>query len=140
MRDQLRHETYPVYLLEFDKEETSLKTVDDILSAFRSRIEADDLARYIAIYDHFGHTKSLAEGQIAEGILDAKSIVFCFGITLPDPQIMAVRPRSIGVVETRRGFIVTFMEAPMPVANTAMESWARSLVDRSTELAESVDG
>ncbi len=58
-------------------------------------------------------------------------LVFCFGIALPDPHVLAVRPRSIGVAETTEGFLVTFMEAPMPVANTAMEAWAKGLRNRA---------
>jgi hypothetical protein len=61
---------------------------------------------------------------------DAKNLVFCFGIKLPNPAVMAVRPRSIGVTQTARGFVVNFMEAPMPKANTAMEAWALSLKNR----------
>lgn len=43
---------------------------------------------------------------------------------------MAVRPRSIGVVDLGDRFVVTFMEAPMPPANEAMEAWAKSLRNR----------
>lgn len=65
---------------------------------------------------------------MSETILAAKHIVFCFGITPPEPLMMAVRPRSIGVVELAERFLITFLEAPMPVANLAMEQWAKSLV------------
>jgi hypothetical protein len=61
--------------------------------------------------------------------------VFCFGITLPHPQALALRPRSIGVAETTKGFVVTFMEAPMPIANAAMEDWANGLRDRQGQAA-----
>ena len=91
------------------------------------QINKNEVARFIAVFDHYQHTNSLASGQIGEGILDAQNIVFCFGITLPNPQAMAVRPRSIGVVELDEVFVVTFMEAPMPLANVAMEAWAKSI-------------
>jgi hypothetical protein len=41
-----------------------------------------------------------------------------------------VRPSSIGVAETEKGFFVTFMEAPMPVANAVIEDWTKALRDR----------
>ena len=79
------------------------------------------------MFDHYSHTSSLPEGEIAPEIKDAKNLVFCFGIKLPGPQVMAVRPRSIGVTELEDKFIVNFMEAPMPIANTTMEAWAKSI-------------
>jgi hypothetical protein len=45
---------------------------------------------------------------------------------------MAVRPRSIGVVEKADRFVVPFLEAPMPLANAAMEGWVKALA-RSPE-------
>ena len=75
-------------------------------------------------------------GQIDEEILDAKNIIFCFGITLPNPHVMAVRPRSIGVVEQAESFLITFMEAPMPVANVAMEEWAKAVRNKSVKIGQ----
>ena len=130
MKHTLLQEKYPVFTLEVEKQETSLHSVDQIIDHLKQRIDEHKVARFIAIFDHFAHTSALEDGQIGEEILDAKNIVFCFGIALPNPQVMAVRPRSIGVVETANSFIITFMEAPMPVANVAMEEWARSIRDR----------
>lgn len=135
MKQTLLQEKYPVFTLEVDRQETSLESVDAICAHFRERIQAHKSAVFIAEFDHYAHTRSLPEGQIGEGILAAKNLIFCFGIALPDPQVLAVRPRSIGVAETERGFVVTFMEAPMPVANAAMEDWAKGLRDRSPEPA-----
>jgi len=135
VKQTLLHEKYPIYSLEFDRQETSLQSVDAICAYFRQRIEAHRSAVFIAEFDHYAHTAALPEGQIAPDIRAAKSLVFCFGITLPDPHVLAVRPRSIGIAETGQGFIVTFMEAPMPVANAAMEDWAKGLRDRQPEPA-----
>jgi hypothetical protein len=129
VKQTLLQERYPVYSLEIERGETSYRSVDEIAAYFRARIEEHRSARFIAEFDHYAHTKALPEGCIGEGILAAKNIVFCFGITLPDPHALAVRPRSIGVAETSEGFFVTFMEAPMPVANAAMEDWAKGLRD-----------
>jgi len=127
VKQTLLQEKYPVYGLEIDRGETTYQSVDEIVRYFRERIEQHRSACFIAEFDHFAHTSSLPEGHISEDILAAKNLVFCFGISLPDPHVLAVRPRSIGIAETRTGFFVTFMEAPMPVANAAMEDWAKGL-------------
>ncbi len=127
MKHTLLQEKYPVFTLEVEKQETNFQTVAEIIDYLKQQIDAHKVARYIATFDHYAHTKALEDGQIGEDILDARNIIFCFGIALPNPQVMAVRPRSIGVVETATSFLVTFMEAPMPVANIAMEEWARSI-------------
>lgn len=130
MNQTLLQEKYPVYSLELGKDETRYRSVDEIVAFFKERIESHRSACFIAEFDHYAHTKTLPEGQIGEGIVAAKNIVFCFGIALPDPRVLAVRPRSIGVAETTEGFLVTFMEAPMPVANAAMEDWTKGLRKR----------
>lgn len=103
--------------------------MDEIIAYFRERIEEHRTARFIAEFDHHAHTRALPEGQIGEDILAAKLLIFCFGISLPDPAMLAVRPRSIGVAQTRQGFVITFLEPPMPVANAVMEDWAQGLCD-----------
>jgi len=127
VKQSLLIERYPVYTLEIDRSETELQSIDAVCAHLRERIEAHRCARFIADFDHLAHTRSLPEGLVGEDILAARNLVFSFGITLPDPQALALRPRSIGVAETSRGFLVTFLEAPMPIANTAMEDWAMSL-------------
>lgn len=131
MKQSVVYETLPVYTLELDREETSHESVDAICAYFRSRIEAHRSAVFIAELDHYAHTRSLPEGHIGEGILAARNVVYCFGIALPEARCLAFRPRSIGVAQTADGFLVTFMEAPMPVANAVVEDWARGLLDRA---------
>jgi hypothetical protein len=135
LKHTLLQETYPIYTLEIGREETGFDSVDAICAYFRRRIEAHRCAVFIAEFDHFAHTRSLPEGRIGEGILAAKNLVFCFGIALPEPRCLAMRPRSIGIAETERGFTIAFMETPMPVANALMEDWAKGLVERRTESA-----
>ena len=130
MKQSLLQEKYPVFTLEIDKGETDFQSVDGIIDYLKERIEAHKFAQFIAVFDHHAHTLSLRDGQIGEGILAAKNIIFCIGLTLPEPRALALRPRSIGVAETRTGFVLTFMEAPMPVANIAMEEWAKSVRTR----------
>jgi len=130
MKRSVSHEKLAICTFELDKSETRFRSVGEIVDYLRACIEAEPLARFIAVFDHYAHTRSLPNGVIAEGIHAAKNLVFCFGITLPDPQALALRPRSIGVCELDDQYVLTFAEAPMPVANLAMERWALSVVGR----------
>ncbi len=129
MKQSLLQEKYPVYSLEVSKSETKHQNCDAIIAFLKQRIDENNIACYIAEFDHYAHTTALEEGEIEEGIIAAKNIVFCFGIKLPKAEMMAVRPRSIGVVEYEDRFVISFLEAPMPVANQAMESWAKEIAD-----------
>ena len=120
-------EKYPLFVLELEKNETNKENVDEIIDYFKNKITAHPVATFIAIFDHYAHTKSLPEGNIAEDIKAAKNIVFCFGKELPKPEVMGVRPRSIGVAEKEDRFVISFLEAPNPQANAAMEEWAKGL-------------
>ncbi len=128
LKETLLQETFPVYCLELDRDEVRFDSVDEIADYFKQCIEESRCARFIAEFDHYAHTRSLPEGRIDKDMRSAKNVVFCFGIVLPDPHALAARPRSIGVAETTEGFLITFLEAPMPVANSAMEAWARGLL------------
>jgi hypothetical protein len=132
MKQTLLQEKYPVYTLELLKSETSMKDADAIIDYLRNCIEGHKIAKLISTFDHYAHTQALEEGEIADDILAAKHVVFCFGTHLKDAHVMAVRPRSIGVVEKPDRFVVTFLEAPMPLANSAMEGWVKALA-RSPE-------
>ena len=129
MKQSMLQEKYPIYTLELGKNETSLKGVDAIIDYLKQKVEAHPAARFIAVFDHYSHTQSLEKGEINPDILDAKNLVFCFGIKLPNPQVLAVRPRSIGVTETKGGYVINFLEAPMPEANETMENWVKSIVE-----------
>ncbi len=127
MKQFLLKEKFPIFSLELSHAETEFQSVDAMIGYFRQCVEEHPVARYISVFDHVEHTRSLPDGQIDSSIRAAKNIIFCFGLTLPEPQAMAVRPRSIGVVETQEGFVISFMEAPMPIANRAMEKWTKTL-------------
>jgi len=118
---------YSVFKVELKKESSSFKNIDEILSFLKNEIEKCESSSYIAIFNHFKHTKSLSNGEIADDILDAKNIVFCFGVKLPSPEMLALRPRSIGVGELKDSFVVSFMEAPMEFANSQMSKWVEKL-------------
>ena len=121
---------YPIYTMTLAKNETSLKTVGDMLDLIRSKIEMHPVAVYIGLFDHYVHTSSLKEGKIASDILDAKNILFCFGKELLVPEVLAVRPRSIGIAERKDDFVISFLKAPNPAANEAMATWTESLRDQ----------
>lgn len=134
MKQTLLQEKYPVFIMELGRDETEFDSVDAICDYFRRRIEAHRCGHFIAVFDHYAHTCTLPEGNVADDIRSAKNVIFCFGIALPSAQVLAVRPRSIGIAETDRGFVITFLEAPMPIANAAMEDWAEGLRSREAAL------
>ena len=128
MEQRIVYERYPIFTLDVPKSETDLTSVDALAAHFRSKIEAHHFARFIAVFDHYTHTQALAEGEIDPSILDAKNVVFCFGMSIPNPEILALRPRSIGIAELRDRFVISFLETPMPIANVAMERWAHEIL------------
>ena len=123
-------EKYPVLTLEIGKKDTQYKNIDEIFTYLKTQIEAHPIATYIGEFDHYSHTTSLEEGKMAEDILDAKNILCCFGKVLLKPEVLAVRPRAIGVAEMRDSFVVSFMEAPNPDANAAMKKWVEGIATR----------
>ena len=123
-------EKYPVFTLKIAKEETNYKNIDEIFAYLKKQIEAHPIAVYIGEFDHYSHTSGLEAGEINEEIKDAKNIICCFGKVLPKPEVLAVRPRAIGVAEMADSFVVSFLEAPNPDANAAMEKWAKGLVSQ----------
>lgn len=92
----------------------------------KAEAEVDPTVRLISVFDHYGHTKMIG-GEIRPDILAAKNLIFCFGTKLPDPTMLAVRPRSIGIAELPDRFVISFLEAPMPEANRKMTEWVLSL-------------
>ena len=122
-------EKYPVFTIEIIKNETTYKNVDEVIAYLKQQIEAHPIAVYIGIFDHYKHTASLEVGEIAESIKEAKNLICCFGKALPKPEVMAVRPRSFGVADMGESFVISFMEAPNPEANAAMEKWVKAIAN-----------
>jgi hypothetical protein len=129
MKQSLLQQKYPVFHLELPKAETSCATVDDIVTTLQARVAAEPNVAEIAVFDHFAHTKGF-DGDMHPEIVAAKNLVFCFGYKLPDPVMMAVRPRSIGVCDMGDRFVISFLEAPMEVATTRMEQWCKDFADK----------
>lgn len=126
MKKTIFMDKYPVYTLEIQKNETSLKNISEILDYYKEKIESHPIATFIALFDHYTHTKTLG-GEINPEIKDAQNIVFCFGATLPNTKILAARPRSIGVAELEKSFVVEFIEAPNEKLHDVMEEWSKNI-------------
>ena len=127
MKSMTIKDTYPIQAAEIGKEEARFSNTDEIIAYLKATIEKNPVATYIATFDHYTHTKNLPEHKMDEKIIDVKLIVFCFGKELPIPQMAAVRPRSIAVVEEADKFTVSFMDAPNPLAHDAMISWVQAI-------------
>lgn len=130
MKQTLLQEKYPVFVAEIAKSETACADVEDVAAYLQDRIAEKEKVQFIGVFDHFAHTQAIG-GEIADGIVGAVDVMFCFGFALPDPQVLAVRPRSIGVADMGDKFVVSFLEAPMKPANEAMEAWVRGLREKS---------
>jgi hypothetical protein len=122
-------EKYPVFTIEISKNETTYKNVDEIIEYLKSQIEAHPVATVIGVFDHYAHTASLEVGEIADTIKNAKNLICCFGKALPKPEVLAVRPRSFGVADMGDSFVISFLEAPNPDANNAMEKWVKAIAN-----------
>ena len=99
MKQKIFKDKYHIYEIIYKKEELTLNSVDDIINALKEKIDKHPVITYIATFDQYAHTSSLENSEINPKIKAAKNIVFCFGKELPIPEVLAVRPRSIGVCE-----------------------------------------
>ena len=121
---------YPIFSLEINKNETTYKSVGEIITYLKGLVDSHPIATYIAIFDHYEHTSSMEDGEIAPEIKDAKNLVFCFGKQLPTTKILAVRPRSIGVCELENSFVIDFLEVPNEQLHVVIEDWAKSVANK----------
>lgn len=120
--------TISMFVLEVPAAEARARDIDGLVSHLRASIEAHPCARFLGVFDHYAHTRMLPDGEIAPDIEDAKNVVFGFGMSIPEPCALAMRPRSIGICKLPDRFVISFLEPPMPLANAAMEVWVRSLL------------
>lgn len=128
MKQMLLQEKFPIFKLEIDKPETEFQSAQELLNHFKQLIDDHPVTRFIGEFDHYSHTIGLPGGEMADEIIDGRNIVFCFGTKLPKAEMLVVRPRSIGIAETENGFVISFMEAPMALANDTMEAWIKGVV------------
>jgi len=117
---------FPINTIEIKKDATALKSVDAILEQIKNNIEQHPVAVYVATFDNYAHTSSL-NGEIMEGMKDAKVIMFCFGSAIPTNKILAIRPRSIGISEFDDKFVFDFMDAPKEELTNIMAKWCNNI-------------
>lgn len=122
-------EKYPIMTITFDKSEIKANSVDTIIEYLKQKIDTNPMANFIAVFDHLSHTKSI-NGEILQEIQDAKNLVFCFGTKIPNPQILALRPRGYGIVDMGEKIVISFLEAPMESMNNIMVEWVMSLKNK----------
>ncbi len=122
-------EIYPIFAEEFLKEDLPVDTLDELCCFFLQEIEKHPIAVFLGVFDHYLHTNAIEGGEISEDIIGAKNITFCFGKKLLDPKVLSVRPRSIGICETKTHFVISFLEAPNPALTETMAKWVRKLVE-----------
>lgn len=115
---------YPIYTIDVKKDEIKGAKIDDIVSGLQAKVQSHPIATLINIFDHFDHLKNIG-GKKADEIKGAKSVIFCFGANIPNTQIIAARPRSIGVVELESSFVVEFMQAPNEELQALMQEWVK---------------
>jgi len=128
MKQTLLQEKYPIYVAEIAKTETTYNTIDSLVAYYKGKIAENPKVQFIDVFDHYAHTSKIG-GPIVEGMKAAVDIIFCFGFAIPTPQMLAVRPRSIGIADMGDKYVISFMEAPMQPANEAMEAWTLALRD-----------
>ena len=129
MKKTIFMEKYPVYSLELLKSEAKVSSANKAVEYFKEKILKHPIAEFIAVFDHFSHTKKLG-GEMVEGLIDAKNVIFCFGQAIPNTKILAARPRSIGICEFNNRIVIDFMEAPKEELHSVMEGWASELKDK----------
>ena len=126
MKQALLQEKYPIFVTEIGKHETVYRSVDELAAYYQACIVDHPKAHFISVFDHYAHTRKI-DGPIVAGMTAAVEVVFCFGFAIPSPEMLAVRPRSIGIADMGETFVISFMEAPMPVANDTMTAWTRAV-------------
>ena len=119
-------EKYPITVAEVAKSETTFASAAEVAAYFKDCIARTERVTFIGEFDHLTHTRSIG-GDVAPDIQAAINVLFCFGHALPNPQVMAVRPRSIGIADMGDRFVISFMDAPMKAANDAMQAWTLAL-------------
>ncbi|MEA2073333.1 MAG: hypothetical protein U9O86_07070 [Campylobacterota bacterium] len=130
MTNTLFMDKYPTYSLEIKKNETNYKNVDEIINYFKALIAKHPIATFISVFDHYSHTESLKEGELLDGLTDAKNLIFCFGKQIPTTKILAVRPRSISISLLNDTFVIDFLEVPNEQLQQLVYKWVESVKNK----------
>jgi len=106
MKRSILLDTHPMFSMEILKSEANVSNISQIVEHFKRKIEENPEACFITLFDHYAHTKEL-NGEILDTIVDAKNLIFCFGHTIKNIEILAFRPKSIAICETKNSFVFT---------------------------------
>ena len=126
MKKFLAMEKYPVCATQILKTDSHVQSMESILEFFKQKIDAHPNATFIATFDHYTHTQNI-QGEIAKEIKDARNLIFCFGVKIPNPTSLALRPRSFGICELEKSFAIEFLQAPNPDIQAILEGWIEEL-------------
>ncbi len=126
MKRTILLDTHPMYSIEIPKSKAKVSNIDEIIKHFKQKIEENPEAVFITVFDHYAHTKEL-NGEILDTIVNAQNLLFCFGHTIKNINILAFRPKSIAICETKESFILEFLETPRPEVNSWIQSWIKAL-------------
>lgn len=126
MKKILLQEKYPVFITEIGKRETVCQTMDAVVAYLKAKMAGHQKVQFIGVFDHYFHTMDIG-GEIAPDIQAAVDVIFCFGFALPSPQLLAERPRSIGVADMGDKFVLSFLATPLQAANESMAAWVEGL-------------
>ncbi len=117
---------YPVFSTSIAKKDCKYANIDEIIAFLKEKIDSHKIATFIAEFDNYAHTCSIS-GEIEDGVVGAKNIIFCFGKAIPKKTILALRPRSIGVVEDEQSFTISYLQAPNEDMGKIIEKWISEL-------------
>ena len=126
MKRSILLDTHPMYSMKILKNEMKFSGIEETIEHFKIKIEENEEAVFITVFDHYAHTKSL-NGTILDTIVDAKNLLFCFGHSIKDIDILAFRPKSIAICELKDSFVLEFLETPRPEVNGWISSWIKEL-------------
>jgi hypothetical protein len=127
MKKVLFKDKYPIFVTTILKSETEFKNTNEIVDKLKEEVQKHPIASLIAVFDHLEHTKNLNEHDFLDDLIDAKNLIFCFGKEILTSQILALRPRSIGVCEFEDRFEISFLEVPKEKPQKTVESWIEGL-------------
>jgi len=130
MNKTVIQEKYLVNTQEIAKSNTTYTSVDEIETFIKAQIASHPVVSYIATFDHYAHTASLEGGMIPGDIKAAKNVLCCFGMAIPNAAFVGVKPMSIAIVETTSSFVLSFIEAPAPSAQSTMEAWVAAIQNK----------
>ena len=92
---------YPIFTADIEKSGCIYADLPALTAYFKNCIRQEPKVQYLGEFDHLAHTRAIG-GDVNPAIAGAINLVFCFGFALPDPKVLAVRPRSGRCATNRR--------------------------------------